>query len=61
MAAAKKDDLGQAEVQKKADEAQEKGYYGEAPPGPPNEAYSLKSGPDSPSHAEERDYGKGGK
>lgn len=50
------DDAGQAEVQKVFDEVQEKGYYGTVPPGPPNEAYSLQSGPDSPSHEEERLY-----
>lgn len=46
-------DSGEAEVQKIADEANEKGYIGSVPPGPPNEAYSLQSGPDSPTVAEE--------
>lgn len=49
-------DAGEAEVQRKADEAEQKGYIGTVPPGPPNEAYSLESGPDAPSHAEERSY-----
>jgi len=48
-------DAGQAEVQAKFDEAAEKGYFGEVPPGPPNEAYSLESGPDSPNALEERE------
>lgn len=46
-------DLGAAEVQAKFDEAADKGYFGEVPPGPPNEAYSLESGPDSPNALEE--------
>ena len=45
-------DAGQAEVQRRSDEAAEKGYIGSVPDGPPNEAYSLESGPDSPSAAE---------
>lgn len=45
-------DMGQAEVQEKRDEMAEKGHWGEKPPGPDNEAYSLKSGPDSPSALE---------
>lgn len=48
-------DLGAAEVQAKFDEAAEKGYFGTVPPGPPNEAYSLESGPDSPNAIEERE------
>jgi hypothetical protein len=53
MATSKKaDDAGQAEVQAVFDEAAEKGYFGEVPDGPPNEAYALTSGPDSPSAAE---------
>jgi hypothetical protein len=42
-------DAGQAEVQRRSDEATEKGYFGTVPPGPANEEYSLESGPDSPS------------
>lgn len=53
MATAKKDeDVGQAEVQSKRDEAREKGYEGNVPDEQPNSAYSLQSGPDSPSAAE---------
>lgn len=61
MAEAKKStqDAGQAEVQKRFDEAAEKGYFGERPPGLPNERYSLESGPDAPTHAEEREAAKG--
>lgn len=36
------DDLGQAEVQAKFDEAEAKGYFGEAPDKTPNENYTLK-------------------
>lgn len=43
------------EVQAKANEAEEKGYIGTTPDPFPNEAYSLKSGPDSPSAAEVRE------
>lgn len=53
------DDAGQAEVQATADEVAEKGYYGTVPPGPPNEAYSLESGPDAPNAFEERDAAQG--
>ena len=53
---ASSDDAGQAEVQARSDEATAKGYIGEVPPGPPNEAYSLESGPDAPTHAEERAF-----
>lgn len=35
------DDAGQAEVQKKFDEAQDKGYFGEVPDPTPNENYTL--------------------
>lgn len=35
------DDLGQAEVQAKFDEAAEKGYFGHAPDETPNENYTL--------------------
>lgn len=47
------EDSGEAEVQAKFDEANEKGYFGEVPPGPPNEAYSLETGPDSPNALDE--------
>lgn len=36
------DDLGQAEVQAKFDEANSKGYWGETPDDTPNENYTLK-------------------
>lgn len=55
---AKTTDAGQAEVQKKSDEAEAKGYFGTVPPGPPNEAYSLESGPDSPGAADVREQVK---
>lgn len=51
-----KDDAGQAEVQRRSDEAEAKGYIGTVPPGPPNEAFSLESGPDSPSASEQLAY-----
>jgi hypothetical protein len=39
---------GNAEVQSKMDDALAKGYIGTVPDPHPNEAYSIKSGPDSP-------------
>lgn len=39
----KNDDAGQAEVQARVDEAEEKGYEGWVPDETPNEAYSLES------------------
>lgn len=36
------EDAGQAEVQAKFDEANEKGYFGEVPDETPNENYTLK-------------------
>lgn len=51
-------DAGQAEVQAAFDEAAKKGYFGNRPPGLPNERYSLESGPEAPTHAEERDAAK---
>jgi hypothetical protein len=36
------DDLGAGEVQKRFDEANEKGYFGHTPDETPNEAYTLK-------------------
>jgi hypothetical protein len=47
-------DAGQAEVQRIHDEAVSKGFLGERPEGSiPNEAYTLRSGPDAPSPLEE--------
>jgi hypothetical protein len=57
----KSQDAGQDQVQKQFDEAAKQGYFGERPPGLPNERYSLESGPDAPTHAEEREAAKGGK
>lgn len=55
MATSKKsDDAGQAEVQKKVDENTEQGFEGEAVDPLPNSAYSLESGPDSPTIEEQR-------
>lgn len=45
------DDGGAAALQALADEATSKGYFGTVPDPHPNEAYSLKSGPESPSAA----------
>lgn len=50
----KKDDGGAAEVQSRTDEAHEKGYFGTTPDPFPNSAYSLASGPESPTAAETR-------
>jgi hypothetical protein len=36
------DDLGAGEVQKRFDEANEKGYFGHTPDETPNENYTLK-------------------
>ena len=36
------DDAGQAEVQAKFDEAEEKGYFGTTPDDTPNENYTLQ-------------------
>ncbi len=49
-----KEDSGEKEVQEKVDEANEKGFYGTTPPGPPDEAYALPSGPDAPTVLDER-------
>jgi hypothetical protein len=47
-------DAGQAEIQKTYDEAFAKGYFGDRPAGAiPNEAYTLQSGPASPTPFEE--------
>lgn len=49
MAAAKKNaDAGQAEAQKLADEAEEKGFIGQKVDPLPNSEHSLESGPDAP-------------
>lgn len=37
----KDDDLGSAEVQKKVDAAEDKGYFGEVPDPTPNENYTV--------------------
>ena len=42
MAEKKGTDAGQAEVQKKFDEANEKGYFGTVPDETPNENYTLQ-------------------
>jgi len=49
----KADDVGQEQVQSVFDEAREKGYLGDTPESHPNSAFSLQSGPDSPSVAEQ--------
>lgn len=54
MASKKTDDGGAAEVQAKVNEAEEKGYVGTSPDPFPNSAYSLQSGPDSPTAEETR-------
>jgi hypothetical protein len=56
-AARKAGDAGQAEVQAKSDEDTAKGYHGVVPDGPSNEAWSLESGPDSPSAYELKNGG----
>ena len=45
---------GEGEVQAKFDEATEQGFFGRAADPIPNERYSLESGPDSPTVAEQR-------
>lgn len=51
------DDAGQAEVQKRFDEAAEKGYFGEVPDETPNENYTL-SGVTSDKPTPENQRGK---
>ena len=46
-------DAGQADAQQTYDEAAKRGYYGEVPPGPPNSAFSMESGPESPTPLEQ--------
>lgn len=41
-------DLGQAEVQKSVDKAEDKGYIGNEVDSTPDREYSIKSGPESP-------------
>lgn len=48
----KSEDLGQAEVQQKVDEATRKGYVGSVPDQPANEEYSLATGPDAPDESQ---------
>lgn len=52
------DDAGQAEVQAKFDEAEEKGYFGTTPDDTPNENYTLK-GVTSGKPTPETERGKG--
>lgn len=47
-------DFGQAEVQAKFDEAEEKGYYGNTPDPTPNENYSLETPQDAPTPETDR-------
>lgn len=47
-------DAGQAQVQAKVDEETEKGYRGVKVDPLPNDAYSIKTGPDSPTLADSR-------
>jgi hypothetical protein len=54
----KADDAGQAEVQAKFDEAEEKGYFGSVPDETPNENYTLK-GVTSGKPTPENSRGKG--
>jgi hypothetical protein len=53
MATKKDDDLGQSEVQEKVASAQEKGYIGEEVDPIDNDRYSIKTGPESPTVAEQ--------
>lgn len=51
----KKTDVGEAEVQKKVDKIEDKGFIGiEADP-IDNDRYSIKTGPESPTDAEQRE------
>ncbi len=52
MAAKKPEDLGEAEVQKTFDVGDKQGYLGQRSDPFPLSAWSLESGPDSPSIAE---------
>lgn len=53
MAEKKSADAGQADAQSTYDEAAKQGYYGSVPPQPPNSAFSMESGPDSPTPLEQ--------
>lgn len=53
-APASKDDAGQGEVKDAFAKAQEQGYFGQEVDPTPNEAFSIKSGPDSPTITEQR-------
>lgn len=53
MAAREKGDAGQSEAQAIADKNDEQGHIGAKNGAFPNEAFSLKSGPDSPSASEQ--------
>lgn len=44
----KVEDHGQTEVQKTADESQDQGYVGRVPDPNDNEAYTVQTGPESP-------------
>lgn len=55
MAASKKADAGQAEVQKNVDAEQEQGFRGSEVDPLPNSAHSLASGSDAPTAAEQRE------
>jgi hypothetical protein len=54
MAEKQTSDAGQKEVQKAFDEAHEKGYIGESADPIDDDRYSLKTGPESPTVAEQR-------
>ena len=47
-----KNDAGQAEVQAKVDKETDQGFRGTKVDPLPNEAYSIKTGPDSPTLAD---------
>lgn len=51
----KSGDFGQSEVKQSFDEAQEKGYFGTEVDPIPNKEYSLETGPDSPTAADQRE------
>lgn len=51
MATPKKDDLGQAEVKSAREKARKQGYEGSSPATIPNKEFTLSTGPDSPSAA----------
>lgn len=55
MAESKQVKADKAEVQKKVDTETDKGYEGTGVDPLPNSAYSLESGPESPTVAEQRE------